>query len=54
MSNSGGKGRMFYENDLCFILNMSMGGIYNRWMGTIAVSKEATKCVVLTTITGNI
>ncbi|KAJ8031900.1 Ephrin type-A receptor 1 [Holothuria leucospilota] len=35
---------------MCFIVNMKMGKLYNRWMGTIPVSKSTNKCVVITTI----
>ncbi|XP_071839327.1 uncharacterized protein [Apostichopus japonicus] len=48
-TSSGGK--MFGENDMCLILNLKMGEIYNRWMGTIAVSRESNRCVVFTTVT---
>ncbi|KAJ8023706.1 hypothetical protein HOLleu_36218 [Holothuria leucospilota] len=41
--------KLFSEKDICFILKMKMGHIYNRWMGTITVSKEVTKCIILST-----
>ncbi|KAJ8038148.1 Ephrin type-A receptor 5 [Holothuria leucospilota] len=38
---------------MCMIVNLRMGLLYNRWMGTIALSDDSSKCVVFTTITGD-
>lgn len=37
--------------DVCFILEMKVGNVYTRWMGTVSSSKRK-RCVVLTTIKG--
>ncbi|KAJ8041341.1 Ephrin type-B receptor 3 [Holothuria leucospilota] len=42
--------RIFYEKDLCLILSMKMGQLYNRWMGSINVSDGTSKCVVISTV----
>ena len=44
--------QLFNEDDICLILKMKTGIPYTRWMGTIPVSHGATKCVVLTTLSG--
>ncbi|XP_071841653.1 uncharacterized protein [Apostichopus japonicus] len=42
--------RMFNEKDICLVLKMKKGRIYDRWMGTITVSRDVSKCVVLTAL----
>lgn len=44
--------RLFYEDDMCMIYNMKMGRLYNRWMGTITLSNNGNKCVVISTVSG--
>lgn len=43
--------KLFSRKDICFILNMNTGSIYNRWMGTISTA-DSKKCVVLTAMKG--
>ncbi|XP_071843284.1 uncharacterized protein [Apostichopus japonicus] len=43
--------RMLNENDISIIMNMKMGKIYKRWMGSVNLAKETNKCVVITTLT---
>ncbi|PIK39360.1 putative ephrin type-A receptor 1 [Apostichopus japonicus] len=42
--------RMFNEKDICLVLKMKKGRIYDRWMGTITVSRDVSKCGVLTAL----
>ncbi|KAJ8021970.1 Muscle, skeletal receptor tyrosine-protein kinase [Holothuria leucospilota] len=44
----------YYEKDICRILRMKEGSIYTRWMGTISLSGEEKKCVVITSVTARI
>ncbi|XP_071852438.1 uncharacterized protein [Apostichopus japonicus] len=46
----GTKDRIFSENEFCILLTIKVGTIYNRWMGTIRMSRDVNKCAVLTTI----
>ncbi|KAJ8048313.1 Vascular endothelial growth factor receptor 1 [Holothuria leucospilota] len=43
------QGRMFNEKDICLVCKIKMGKMYNRWMGSVAVTDKTNKCVVLTT-----
>ncbi|KAJ8038659.1 Ephrin type-A receptor 10 [Holothuria leucospilota] len=45
------RGRVFHEKDMCSILEIKTGKLYIRWMGTIAVTTGANKCVIMTTVT---
>ncbi|KAJ8017458.1 Tyrosine-protein kinase CSK [Holothuria leucospilota] len=49
MSKSGARGKIFSGEKICFILNIKMGHIYDRWMGTIDVNLRKT-CVILSTL----
>ncbi|PIK42593.1 hypothetical protein BSL78_20546 [Apostichopus japonicus] len=42
--------RVFQAKDMCLIINLTKGLIYDRWMGTISVSKTDKKCVVITAV----
>ncbi|KAJ8038149.1 hypothetical protein HOLleu_19146 [Holothuria leucospilota] len=46
------KGTIFSEKDVCMMVNLKTGLLYNRWMGTIALSDEHRKCVVFSAVTG--
>ncbi|XP_071851199.1 uncharacterized protein [Apostichopus japonicus] len=46
--------RLFYEDDMCMIYNMKMGRLYNRWMGTITLSNNGNKCVVISTVSDSV
>ncbi|XP_071812208.1 uncharacterized protein [Apostichopus japonicus] len=48
--DSPGRERMFNEKDICLVLKMKKGRIYDRWMGTITVSRDVSKCGVLTAL----
>ncbi|KAJ8044287.1 Ephrin type-A receptor 3 [Holothuria leucospilota] len=54
MGKSGASAKMFPEKDICFVLNMKMGHIYDRWMGTIDVNPVDKKCVILSTISDSL
>ncbi|KAJ8026133.1 Ephrin type-B receptor 4 [Holothuria leucospilota] len=54
MGDSDARGKMFCEKDICFVINMKKGHIYNRWMGTIDTNFEEKKCVVLSTVSDNV
>ncbi|KAJ8048588.1 Fibroblast growth factor receptor 2 [Holothuria leucospilota] len=41
---------MFQGKDMCLIMNMKLGQIYNRWMGTLTQSTKTSKCVVFSTL----
>ncbi|XP_071842688.1 uncharacterized protein [Apostichopus japonicus] len=43
--------RMLNENDISIIMNIKIGKIYKRWMGSIYLANETNKCVVVTTLT---
>ncbi|XP_071842185.1 uncharacterized protein [Apostichopus japonicus] len=43
--------RMLSEKDISIIMNIKMGKIYKRWMGSVNLAEEANKCVVITTLT---
>ncbi|KAJ8039726.1 Serine/threonine-protein kinase ste20 [Holothuria leucospilota] len=45
---------MFYQKDMCMIYNMKLGRLYNRWMGTVNVPNESSKCVVMSTVTADV
>ncbi|XP_071851651.1 uncharacterized protein [Apostichopus japonicus] len=42
--------RVFQAKDMCLIINLTKGLIYDRWMGTISVLKTDKKCVVITAV----
>ncbi|PIK51580.1 putative proto-oncogene tyrosine-protein kinase Src [Apostichopus japonicus] len=44
------KTKMYMEEDVCKIVSLQSGLLYNRWMGTIPSSMK-TKCVIITTAT---
>ena len=44
--------RMVTEKDISIIMNIKMGKIYKRWMGSVNLANETNKCVVVTTLTG--
>ncbi|KAJ8048545.1 Ephrin type-A receptor 3 [Holothuria leucospilota] len=41
---------MFRSKDMCLIIIMNSGNLLSRWMGTISLSKNHTKCVVFSTV----
>ncbi|XP_071842989.1 ephrin type-A receptor 3-like isoform X11 [Apostichopus japonicus] len=43
--------RMLSEKDISIIMNIKMGKIYKRWMGSVNLAEETNKCVVITTLT---
>ncbi|XP_071842974.1 uncharacterized protein [Apostichopus japonicus] len=43
--------RMLSEKDISIIINIKMGKIYKRWMGSVNLAEETNKCVVVTTLT---
>ncbi|KAJ8024204.1 Ephrin type-B receptor 3 [Holothuria leucospilota] len=54
MGKSGTGGKVFPEKDICFIANMKMGHIYDRWMGTIDVNPTDKKCVIFSTVSDSL
>ncbi|KAJ8039308.1 Ephrin type-A receptor 10 [Holothuria leucospilota] len=54
MGKSGASGKMFPEKDICFIVNIKMGHIYDRWMGTIDVNPKDKKCVIFSTVSDSL
>ncbi|PIK46096.1 hypothetical protein BSL78_17035 [Apostichopus japonicus] len=48
------QGKMYNVEDLHRIYQMKVGVIYTRWMGTINLSSEEKRCVVVTTPSGQI
>ncbi|PIK37137.1 putative tyrosine kinase receptor Cad96Ca [Apostichopus japonicus] len=44
------KTKVYMEEDVCKIVSLQSGLLYNRWMGTIPSSMK-TKCVIITTAT---
>ncbi|XP_071842687.1 uncharacterized protein [Apostichopus japonicus] len=50
---SGEDHRILNDDDISITMNIKMGKIYKRWMGSIHLSNETDKCVVVvTTLTG--
>ncbi|PIK47347.1 hypothetical protein BSL78_15796 [Apostichopus japonicus] len=47
---SGKDSRILNDNDISIIMNIKMGKIYKRWMGSINLANETNKCVVVTTL----
>ncbi|XP_071843290.1 uncharacterized protein [Apostichopus japonicus] len=48
---SGKDPRILNENDISIIMKIKIGKIYKRWMGSLHLSNETDKCVVVTTLT---
>ncbi|XP_071842978.1 uncharacterized protein [Apostichopus japonicus] len=48
---AGNDPRMLSEKDISIIMNIKMGKIYKRWMGSVNLAEETNKCVVVTTLT---
>ncbi|XP_071843644.1 uncharacterized protein [Apostichopus japonicus] len=47
---AGNNTRMLSEKDISIIMNIKMGKIYQRWMGSVNLTGETNKCVVITTM----
>ncbi|XP_071843652.1 uncharacterized protein [Apostichopus japonicus] len=47
---AGNNTRMLSEKDISIIMNIKMGNIYQRWIGSVNLFKETNKCVVITTM----
>ncbi|XP_071842891.1 fibroblast growth factor receptor 1-like [Apostichopus japonicus] len=43
--------RILSEKDISIIINIKIGKIYKRWMGSVNLAEETNKCVVVTTLT---
>ncbi|KAJ8038141.1 Ephrin type-A receptor 10 [Holothuria leucospilota] len=52
IKENGVSGKIFSEKDVCMMVNLNTGLLYNRWMGTIVLSDEYSKCVVFSAVTG--
>ncbi|KAJ8042701.1 Tyrosine-protein kinase BTK [Holothuria leucospilota] len=48
------KNRNFKAKDMCLIINIKLGPVYNIWMGTIALDNDTNKSVVISTATDQI
>ncbi|XP_071851880.1 fibroblast growth factor receptor 3-like isoform X2 [Apostichopus japonicus] len=46
--------RLFNYKELCIIMSLKVGKIHNRWMASITVPNEPTKCVFVSTVTDQI